>query len=96
VFAVNILSAEQGALSQYFASKDRPRDAAAFGEVAHRTGGSGAPLLDGALAYLDCRLATSHDAGDHTIFIGEVLGLGKLAEEVPLLFYQGKYRELKR
>ncbi|PYV12643.1 MAG: hypothetical protein DMG07_16745 [Acidobacteria bacterium] len=95
VFAVNILSAEQGAISQYFASRDRPRDAAAFCEIAHRTGDSGAALIDGALAYLDCRLAASHDAGDHIIFIGEVLDLGKSAEGIPLLFYQGRYRELK-
>src|SRR5438094_591142 len=72
-----------------------PRDAAAFCEIAHRTGDSGAALIDGALAYLDCRLAASHDAGDHIIFIGEVLDLGKSAEGIPLLFYQGRYRELK-
>jgi len=55
-FAVNILAADQEPISRYFASRDRPRGQDAFGEVAHRIGKSGSPILDGAAGYLDCKL----------------------------------------
>ena len=94
-FAVNILRAEQEPLSRYFSSKDRPRGRDAFREVSHRTGVSGSPLLDGVATYLDCRLHETHTAGDHKIFIGEVLALEVSAEARPLLFYGGGYRYLR-
>ena len=93
-FAVNILAAEQEPISRYFASRDRPRGSDAFAEVAHRTGASGSPILDGSIGYLDCRLHTSHEAGDHLIFIGEVLALGTDPDAQPLLFHGGAYRSL--
>jgi flavin reductase (DIM6/NTAB) family NADH-FMN oxidoreductase RutF len=95
VFAVNILAAEQEPLSRYFASKDRARGRDAFGDIAHRTAASGSPVLDGAVGYLDCALHASHEAGDHVIFIGEVLALGFSHEVAPLLFHGGGYRFLK-
>jgi flavin reductase (DIM6/NTAB) family NADH-FMN oxidoreductase RutF len=91
-FAVNILRVEQEPLSRYFASRDRPRGRDAFSEVSHRIASSGSPVLDGAVAYLDCRLHTEHEAGDHDIFIGEVLELGVDPEGEPLLFHGGKYK----
>ncbi len=94
VFAVNILAAEQEPLSRYFASKDRPRGRDAFGDIAHRSAVSGSPVLDGSVGFLDCALHASHDAGDHTIFIGEVLGLEFSHEVAPLLFHAGGYRFL--
>jgi 3-hydroxy-9,10-secoandrosta-1,3,5(10)-triene-9,17-dione monooxygenase reductase component len=95
VFAVNILSGDQVAMSQYFASRDRARDASMLSDIAHRVGASQAAILDGVVGYVDCRLAASHDAGDHVILVGEVLDLGKSEAGRPLVFYQGKYRELK-
>jgi flavin reductase len=92
VFVVNILSAEQEPLSRYFASKERPHGKDAFREIAHRTEVTGSPVLEGAAAYLDCRLAASHPAGDHVIFIGEVVALGIDQTTKPLLFHQGQYR----
>jgi flavin reductase (DIM6/NTAB) family NADH-FMN oxidoreductase RutF len=91
-FAVNILHANQEPLSRYFASRDRPKGQDAFKEVAHRLGASGAPILDGVIGYLDCRVHASHLAGDHEIFIGEVLELGFTPEEQPLVFHGGGYR----
>jgi flavin reductase (DIM6/NTAB) family NADH-FMN oxidoreductase RutF len=91
-FAVNVLHAEQEPLSRYFASRDRPRGRDAFKEVAHRTAASGSPILDGAIAYMDCRLHHAHEAGDHQIFIGEVLDLGHDPDGLPLLFHGGKYK----
>jgi flavin reductase (DIM6/NTAB) family NADH-FMN oxidoreductase RutF len=95
VFAVNILAADQEPLSNFFASRERPRGRDAFSKVAYRTEVSGAPVLEGAAAYLDCRLHETHEAGDHLIFIGEVLALGVDAEAKPLLFHGGGYRFLR-
>jgi flavin reductase len=91
-FAVNVLRADQEPLSRYFASRDRPRGRDAFSEVAHRVGSSGSPILDGAAGFLDCRLHSTHPAGDHEIFIGEVLELGFQSDGMPLLFHGGQYR----
>jgi 3-hydroxy-9,10-secoandrosta-1,3,5(10)-triene-9,17-dione monooxygenase reductase component len=95
VFAVNILSGDQIAMSQYFASRDRARDASMLAEIAHRVGTTQAAILDGVAAYVDCQIVASHHAGDHVILVGEVLDLGTSDAERPLVFYQGKYRELK-
>jgi flavin reductase len=91
-FAVNVLAEAQEPISRYFASRDRPRGRDAFAEVSHRIGASGSPILDGVIGYLDCRLHAEHDAGDHQIFIGEVLELGFEVEGRPLLFHGGQYR----
>ncbi len=94
-FAVNILAIDQEPLSGYFASRDRPRGRDAFRDVDHHVGASGAPLIDGVVAHLDCRLAQSYTVGDHEIFIGEVLGLHIDPDAEPLLFHGGSYRFLR-
>jgi flavin reductase (DIM6/NTAB) family NADH-FMN oxidoreductase RutF len=94
VFAVNILSVAQEPLSRYFASRDRPKGRDAFAEVPHRFAASGSPILEGSAAFLDCRLHTTHEAGDHLIFIGEVLELEVNGGHEPLLFHGGGYRLL--
>lgn len=91
VFAVNVLAEGQEALSNLFASKkDEERR---FVDLAYETGVTGAPLLPGAIAQLDCRLKAAHDAGDHVIYVGEVADL-RLFEGAPLLFYDRAYRRL--
>ena len=92
VFAVNILGAAQEPLSRYFASRERPRGPEAFAAVAHHRAATGSPILDGVAGYLDCRLVASHQAGDHEIFIGEVLELGCADGGEPLLFHGGRYK----
>lgn len=94
VFAVNILAAEQEPLSNYFASRSRPRGRDAFSEVPHREVVTGAPVLDGVAGFLDCRLVATHEAGDHLIFIGEVTALGCNEEVSPLLFHSSGYRRV--
>ena len=94
-FAVNVLSADQEPLSRFFASKDRPRGRDAFRGIDHYQAVSGSPLLEGAAACLDCRLHATHDAGDHLIFIGEVLALTVEPEAEPLLFHGGGYALLR-
>ena len=92
MFAVNILGSHQEPISRYFASKDRPRGLEAFQEIPHSTAVTGCPIIDGAVGYLDCRLHAAHEAGDHVIFIGEVLALGHDASVEPLVFHGGRYR----
>ena len=91
VFAVNILSDEHESISRYFSSKDRPRGAAAFDEIPHVFAVTGSPIIEGAAGYLDCRLHATHEAGDHLIFIGEVVALGHNPDVRPLLFHGGRY-----
>jgi flavin reductase len=93
-FAVNVLDLQQEAISRYFASKERPRGRDAFKEIAHSRARTGSPVLDGSVCFLDCRLYASHDAGDHTIFLGEVVEIGTNPEATPILFHRGKYRQM--
>jgi flavin reductase (DIM6/NTAB) family NADH-FMN oxidoreductase RutF len=90
-FAVNILAVDQEPLSGYFAKRDRPRGRDAFRDVDHHIGASGAPLIDGVVAHLDCRLAESYTVGDHEVFIGEVIDLFVDPDSEPLLFHGGGY-----
>jgi flavin reductase (DIM6/NTAB) family NADH-FMN oxidoreductase RutF len=94
VFAVNILSARQEPISSYFASRDRPRGRDAFAEIPHREVATGAPVIEGVAAFVDCRLVATHEEGDHLIFIGEVAALGTDPETEPLIFHGGGYRVL--
>jgi flavin reductase (DIM6/NTAB) family NADH-FMN oxidoreductase RutF len=94
-FAVNILHADQEPLSRYFASRDRPRGRDAFREVTHHTSHTGSPILDGAAGFMDCHLHTNHPAGDHQIFIGEVIELGSNPQHNPLIFHNGHYHTIQ-
>ena len=92
VFAVNILNRSQAHLSNRFAKKEFD-GAHGLDEVPHGFAVTGSPIIEGAIAYLDCRTAMEHHGGDHTIFIGEVLEVKELSEDAPLVFYRGKYGE---
>ena len=70
-FAVSLLAGGQAWLAQHFARSAPP--IAMWHGVAHHEGSEGAPLLAGALGWLECRLEAEHPAGDHTLFVGEVL-----------------------
>jgi len=91
-FGVNVLAQNQRSISEYYARPARTHDRAAeeagasFEHTKH-----GTPVLCGALAYLECRLHTAQDAGDHTIFIAEVEEV-VLREGEPLLYFQSAYR----
>jgi flavin reductase len=96
-FAVSMLSAGQEHVARYFADRSRPRGAEEFGAVGWSPGpGTGAPILHGALAWLDCTLAASYDGGDHAIFVGQVLASGcGPAHDDALLFYRGGFHSPK-
>ena len=91
-FALSLLAAGQEAVAQHFARGVPP--IAHWHGIAHREGASGAPLLEGALGWLECRTWAEHDAGDHTFFVGEVLGVELGTAAPPLLYVDGRYRSL--
>jgi len=88
VFAVNILAREQQPLAELFASAEA--EDRRFSNLHCETGATGAPLLVGSLASLDCRLEAAHEAGDHIIFIGAVVGV-HARDGDPLLYHHRKY-----
>ena len=60
-----------------------------------RPQGANQAILEGALAYFDCRLTAQHDGGDHAIFIGEIVAAGYREDAEPLLWYASGYRVLE-
>jgi flavin reductase (DIM6/NTAB) family NADH-FMN oxidoreductase RutF len=90
-FAVNVLASDSADLSTRFALVD-PGDR--FHGIDHRTEATGSPVLDRAAAWLDCRVAQLHDAGDHTIVVGEVLACDADPAVDPLVYHAGTYRSL--
>ena len=93
-FGVNVLAENHRAISEYYARPGRTHDRAAeeAGATFERTK-HGTPVLRGALAYLECRLHTAQDAGDHTIFIAEVEDV-VVRDGDPLLYFGSKYRKI--
>src|SRR5438067_13053171 len=91
-FGINVLSEQQRAISEHYAQPDRDPSRAeqAAGARFDRTP-HGTPVLQGALAYLECRLQSAQDAGDHTIFIAEVEDV-VVRDGKPLLYFQAEYR----
>jgi flavin reductase (DIM6/NTAB) family NADH-FMN oxidoreductase RutF len=62
--------------------------------IASREGAAGAPLLVGAIGWLECRLAAEHPVGDHTIFVGEVLSVELGENAPPLVHVESGFRSL--
>jgi flavin reductase (DIM6/NTAB) family NADH-FMN oxidoreductase RutF len=89
-FAVSILGDGSESLARRFAEYDADGK---WEGVAYRAEVTGAPVLDGALAWVDCRVTARHPGGDHTIFVGEVVA-GDAGEGAPLLYYRGGYGRL--
>lgn len=97
LWAVSVLSESQRHLADLFAMKGRLSDRLLFTETPHTRGKiTGAPLVDGALATLECRTEQRVDAGDHTLVIGRVLGtsLPPSGGGGPLTYFRGRYRTL--
>ena len=88
VFAVNILAEDQTALSNTFASKQA--EAERFVGLATDFGATGAPLIAGAVASLDCRVVAAHEHGDHVVYVGEVVET-RSSDKQPLLYHSGCY-----
>ncbi len=89
IFAVNFLAVDHEPLSQRFATSGGDK----FVDLSWRRGAIGAPLLVEALGYLECRTVNVVDAGDHTVFIGQVEA-GDACDAEPLLYFRGAYRKI--
>lgn len=93
-FCVNVLGDGQADVSSVFAGKTEDR----FGGLSTRTEATGAPVINGCLAWVDCQVHAIHAAGDHDIVVGRVVALGTTGDSDPagqvrgpLVFFKGGY-----
>ena len=91
-FGVNVLAAEQEALSRRFAAVESSHR---FEGIGYVRGESGVVLLEDALAHMECTVVSRFDAGDHMLFVGEV-ERATARDARPLLYYRGGYAQLER
>lgn len=86
-FCINILGADHEQLCRRFTARGLNK----YDGVSWTPGPSGSPVIDGAVAWIDCQTDTIHSAGDHDIVVGRVLDLETASEGLPLLFFRGGY-----
>ncbi|HKE29505.1 MAG TPA: flavin reductase family protein [Bryobacteraceae bacterium] len=90
-FGISVLREDQRELSERFARKGRDR----FNGTPWHAGRSGVPLLDGAIAQIECAVRHRFTAGDHDILVGEMVR-AHVAEGEPLIYFASRYRDLAR
>jgi len=88
-FVLNVLAADQEAISRRFAVDHPDR----FEGIGYRETKHGMPMLDGVLASIECEKQGETPGGDHTVFFGLVTG-GSVTDRSPLLYYRGGYAGL--
>jgi flavin reductase (DIM6/NTAB) family NADH-FMN oxidoreductase RutF/DNA-binding IclR family transcriptional regulator len=86
-FCVNVLGADQEGLCRNFAIKSQDK----FHSVAWRPSGTGSPIIDGAVAWIDCTTESVQEVGDHYLVIARVQDLAIESGRLPLLFFRGGY-----
>jgi flavin reductase (DIM6/NTAB) family NADH-FMN oxidoreductase RutF len=91
-FALSLLAGDQEGIAQHFARGVPPF--AHWHGIATRPGAEGAPLIDDALGWLECRTASQHEAGDHTLFVAEVLAAERGRAAAPLAYVDQRYVSL--
>jgi flavin reductase (DIM6/NTAB) family NADH-FMN oxidoreductase RutF len=89
-FVVNILAASQEQIARRFSIVDIDR----FEGVGYSRSPSGFAVLDDVLGVIECVVSATHDAGDHTIIVGEVEA-ARAQNGTPLLYYRGGYAQLE-
>jgi flavin reductase (DIM6/NTAB) family NADH-FMN oxidoreductase RutF len=94
VFVANVLGEDQAELATTFASSTASHEER-FSQGRWREAGAGGPVLDGAVAHFDCRLAETFDCGSHRIVIGEALDAVSHAAR-PLIYAERGYHRLPR
>jgi len=92
-FALSLLAGDQEAIAQHFARGVPPF--AHWHGIATREGAEGAPLIDAALGWLECRTEAEHPAGDHTLFVGEVLAATPGRSAPPLVHLGQTYTSVR-
>ncbi len=91
VFAANILGENKQKLAIHF-GRQSGRDIDKFSHITYRTEVTGSPILyKDAIAYMDCRIVDTLKAGDHTIFLGQILQAAILNEDNPLIYNRKDY-----
>jgi 4-hydroxyphenylacetate 3-hydroxylase, reductase component len=88
-FGINILSESQRYLSEHFARKGHDR----FQGIGWTAGETGAPLIGGVLAAIECQVEQRIPVGDHDIFVGRMVAT-RVQEGLPLVHFRGRYQKL--
>jgi len=91
-FAVNLLASDQGSVSERFAGRFDSKER--FEGVGFRKGVTGSPVLEGALAAVECSVWRSYDGGDHSLLLGKVVRATTLREGKPLVYHLQGYTTL--
>jgi flavin reductase len=92
-FALSLLAGDQESVAQHFARGVPPF--AHWHGIATRPAAEGAPLIEGALGWLECRVDAEHHTGDHTLFVGEVLAAEQGRTGAPLVYLDRRYRRVE-
>jgi flavin reductase len=94
-WSASILDDDSEKTARWLATRGRPLTGQ-LDTIGHHPGAeTGMPILDAALAALECRTTAVHDGGDHSIVIGEVVGVsGRQERGEPLIHHAGRYRRL--
>jgi flavin reductase (DIM6/NTAB) family NADH-FMN oxidoreductase RutF len=90
-FCVNVLAQGQNATAARFARRGGDKFA---GLTTRPAPYSGAPILDGIVAWIDCELEREIELGDHSLVVGAVRALGVTESDHPMVFSRGAYPEL--
>ena len=93
-FAASVLADDQQGLAECFSQPTTAVKLTRFCDAEWHEAETGSPILEGALAYFDCRLLERHAGGDHTIFLGEIVAAGYREDALPLLWYGSGYHHL--
>ncbi len=95
VWAVSVLDEDAEKVARWLATRGRPLDGQLTGIAHHPGPQTRAPVLDEALGAMECRTTAVHDGGDHSIVVGEVIGVSEPRPGGrPLIHYGGRYRTL--
>ncbi|HKJ39340.1 MAG TPA: flavin reductase family protein [Anaerolineales bacterium] len=94
-FAITILSADQGALSDRFAGK-MPEITDRFEGLETETLDIDAPLLKGGTAFFNCRVVNAIPVGENTLFIAEVIAANGMGEDEPLVYHNRVFWKLAK
>jgi flavin reductase (DIM6/NTAB) family NADH-FMN oxidoreductase RutF len=93
-FGVSVLADDQQELAECFSQPTTAVKLTRFCDAAWHEAETGSPILDGALAYFDCRITERHAGGDHTVFLGEIVAAGYREDAAPLIWYGSRYRRM--
>ncbi len=86
-FCINVLADDQTPISRTFATRGGDK----FATIQWQRGPSGAPVLDGCVAWIDCDLDSEIDTGDHVLALGKVTALELARDAHALVFHRGDY-----